>query len=197
MFYKIALVGLLLNLSSTFYVLGFNANYSSSNSKDKITFNSNHPEKPFENLHQVADNLFRSEQPNQKGMIYLKEQNFKIIINLREKQRDVKLADGENFTFIHYPIVTWKIDETDILHVMQILKGIKGKALIHCKHGSDRTGCMVAAFRMVFQDWSKEEALAELRKDEFGYHEFWFPDIAQLIENLDVNKMKKDLGIFE
>ncbi len=150
---------------------------------------------PFENLKQVSENLYRSEQPKTKGFMYLEEQRFRTIINLRERQKDLKYADDRSFIHVHYPIRTWRLDESDILQVMSIIKASEGKILIHCKHGSDRTGCMIAAYRVIFEDWSKEKALAELRADEFGYHEFWFPDIAKLIENLDVEKMRFDLGI--
>ena len=33
--------------------------------------------------------------------------------------------------------------------------------LVHCEHGSSRTGIMVAAYRVLANDWSFEEALKE------------------------------------
>lgn len=150
---------------------------------------------PFKNLYQVSESFHRSEQPKKKGFTFLQNQGFNTIINLREKQNDLKYAKGQNFIHVHYPIITWRLNESDILNVMQIIKDSSGKVLIHCKHGSDRTGCMVAAYRLVFQGWSKERALAELRREEFGYHEFWFPDIVELIQELNVEKLRQDLGI--
>lgn len=194
MFYKIGIVSAVISLSLG--VFSFNPSLKDSSPRDNgESFHTIKPKRVFRNLHVVNDKLYRSEQPRTVGMVYLRDQNFQTIINLREKQRDAKLAKGLNFTMIHYPIVTWRVNETDILNVMGILKTAKGKVLIHCKHGSDRTGCMVAAYRIIFEDWSKEKALEELRKEEFGYHEFWFPDIAELIENLDVEKIRIDLGI--
>lgn len=191
---KFWIVGLVLGLNLGPLKLNTPSIEYSQNSSSK-TFYHTHEENPFQNLHQITRNFYRSEQATKIGMVYLKEQGFKTIINLREKQKDVKLAGDLDFTFIHYPIVTWRLDETDILNVMGIVKSAKGKVLIHCKHGSDRTGCMVAAYRIIFENWSKEKALQELRKDELGYNEFWFPGIAELIENLDVKKMKVQLGL--
>ncbi|WP_282598360.1 tyrosine-protein phosphatase, partial [Pseudomonas chlororaphis] len=43
-----------------------------------------------------------------------------------------------------------------------------GPVLMHCKHGSDRTGLMSAMYRVVVQGWSKEEALNEMTGGGFG-----------------------------
>jgi protein tyrosine/serine phosphatase len=40
--------------------------------------------------------------------------------------------------------------------------------LIHCKAGLHRTGVLVALYRMEYEDWTKSEALEELRVNGFG-----------------------------
>lgn len=40
--------------------------------------------------------------------------------------------------------------------------------LIHCRAGLHRTGCLVALYRMEYNGWTKDEALAELRGHGFG-----------------------------
>jgi hypothetical protein len=40
--------------------------------------------------------------------------------------------------------------------------------LIHCRAGLHRTGCMVAIYRMEYQGWSPERAVAEMRAHGFG-----------------------------
>jgi tyrosine-protein phosphatase SIW14 len=66
--------------------------------------------------------------------------------------------------------------------------------LLHCKHGSDRTGCIVAAYRMAISGWTKEEAIREFREGGFGYHENWYPNILRLINSMDIEQLKKDIN---
>jgi protein tyrosine/serine phosphatase len=42
---------------------------------------------------------------------------------------------------------------------------------IHCRHGQDRTGIAVAAYRMKMQGWSLSEAQAEMQ--DFGFNNIW------------------------
>ncbi len=40
--------------------------------------------------------------------------------------------------------------------------------LIHCKAGLNRTGCLVAVYRMEYQGWSRQEAFQEMKDLGFG-----------------------------
>jgi len=43
------------------------------------------------------------------------------------------------------------------------------KVFVHCRLGDDRTGMMIAAYRMADEDWTADEAMREMRK--FGFSE--------------------------
>ena len=48
------------------------------------------------------------------------------------------------------------------------------KVFVHCRYGDDRTGMMVAAYRMAVENWSADEAWEEMQV--FGYnHTVCFP----------------------
>jgi protein tyrosine/serine phosphatase len=40
--------------------------------------------------------------------------------------------------------------------------------LLHCKAGLHRTGCMVAVYRMEYEQWSPHRAVAEMKANGFG-----------------------------
>jgi protein-tyrosine phosphatase len=66
--------------------------------------------------------------------------------------------------------------------------------LVHCKHGSDRTGVVVAAYRIVVQGWSKEDAIRELRDGGYGFHGIFF-NIPEFLRDLDVAKVRQAVGV--
>ena len=41
---------------------------------------------------------------------------------------------------------------------------------VHCLYGSDRTGAMVALYRMALQQWSAKAAIEEMKNGGFGFH---------------------------
>ena len=53
---------------------------------------------------------------------------------------------------------------------MRILKNAPKPIVVHCHQGSDRTGAVIAMYRIVFQKWAKEKALDEMENGGFGFH---------------------------
>lgn len=147
----------------------------------------------FSNLYKVDEHLYRSEQPDSKGMLALENFGIGIILNLRNFKKDNSELKGTSLDQVHLPMRAKAISYEDILNALKIIKKSSKKVLVHCKHGSDRTGCIVAAYRIVINGWTKEQAINEFLDPRFGYHQTWFPNILKLLENLDVEKLKKDI----
>ena len=68
-----------------------------------------------------------------------------------------------------------------------------GGVLMHCKHGSDRTGLMAAMYRIVVQGWSKEDALSEMTQGGFGDNKH-FKDSIRYMMQADVDKLRTALA---
>lgn len=87
--------------------------------------------------------------------------------------------------------------EADDLTLDELVAGLRQirhapkPVMLHCWHGSDRTGSIVAAYRIVFQGWTSAAALDELRFGGFGYHEKTFPNIITLFETLDTAELRR------
>jgi len=45
---------------------------------------------------------------------------------------------------------------------------------VHCKHGVDRTGLVVAHYRITRQGWSYDDAIAELKARGFHMWSYWW-----------------------
>ncbi|WP_047245256.1 dual specificity protein phosphatase family protein [Maribacter thermophilus] len=147
----------------------------------------------FHNFYKVSDQLYRSEQPSKKGMQELEAMGIKSILNLRRQKTDEKKLKDSDLHLDRIPLKASKLDEVDIFNALYLLQQAEKPVLVHCWHGSDRTGAIVAAYRIVFDNWSKEQAIAEFTEDRFGYHQGRFPNLITLLESLDVDTLKKKL----
>ncbi|WP_397446531.1 dual specificity protein phosphatase family protein [Polaribacter sp. R77954] len=151
--------------------------------------------KHFKNLYKINDVLYRAEQPSKKGFKELEAMGIKTILNLRRLRNDTKKAKATNLKLKHISIKTKILDEEDIIQALKIIKNEEQPVLVHCWHGSDRTGTIVAAYRMVFDNWTKEAAITEMKYKAFGYHEKMYPNLLVLLENLDVKKLQQQLNL--
>ncbi|WP_425235767.1 tyrosine-protein phosphatase [Ulvibacterium sp.] len=151
--------------------------------------------KYFKNLYRINDSIYRSEQPSRKGFRELEAIGVKTIINLRRLKEDDKKAKGTDLQLKKIPLRAAKMVEADINNVLYTIQISEKPALIHCWHGSDRTGVIIAAYRVVFENWEKERAIREFKRNEFGYHERWYPNLLELILNLEEDGIRGKLGI--
>lgn len=155
--------------------------------------------KGLDNFHKVSETLFRSAQPTREGMKKAEELGIGTVISLRSKQKDIELAENTDLKLIHVSMRAWNPRYEDAVKVMQLLNPDNLSAnekpiLIHCYHGADRTGMMVALYRMVYQNWEREEALSEMLNGGYGYHSMW-KDIVAFIKEVNVEQLKKDSQI--
>ena len=146
------------------------------------------------NLHKVTDNLYRSAQPDAEGMRNAEKLGIKTVLNLRGLHSDETLALGTGLNLTRIKINTWAMDEDDILEGLRIILQADGPVLVHCQHGADRTGTLMAAYRMVVQNWPRDEAIREMLDGDYGYHTVW-GNLLTLLENMDITAMRIRLGL--
>ena len=131
---------------------------------------------PQSNFYKISDTVYRSEQPHEALLPELKQNHIDKIINLRSSDSDPLVFNDPSFQLIHIPINTWAINRDDLLKVMQEIQSAKQhhqKVLIHCYHGSDRTGASVAMYRIIFENWSTQDAMNEMKHGGYGFHPIW------------------------
>ena len=143
------------------------------------------------NLHRVNETLYRSGQPTKEGMIILKEKiGINTVINLRVFHSDADEVMGTGLLNEELSVKTWHIEDEDVVRVLKLIRNREnGPFLIHCHHGADRTGLMSAMYRLVEQDWPKDEAINEMVDGGYGFHPTW-ANIVKYIRNVDVKRIK-------
>jgi len=147
----------------------------------------------LENWYQVDEGLYRSRQPDRKGFEEARTKGIRTIINLRAEYSDAKLVKGLGFELVEIPLSASSFTQEEILSVLRAIEKSAKPVLMHCQHGSDRTGVVSAAYRILYQGWTKDEAIAELKDGGFGFHRFYV-NIPAFIRNLDVARTKARLA---
>ena len=146
-----------------------------------------------ENLHRVNSKLYRSGQPTPQGFTNLQALGVRSVLNLREYHKDTRKARHTDLHLMAYPVAAGQVTAADVENCLKLLADAPKPALVHCWHGSDRTGIVVAAWRIVYENRSVEEAEAEFRNDRYGHHEFWYGNLVELLRSTDWDAMRTRL----
>lgn len=150
--------------------------------------------KHLHNLYKVDEVLYRSEQPTTAAMKELEQMGIKTVLNLRNIKNDPKPQDVK-LNWMHVRINTWTISYQDLVNSLREIEKAPKPVLVHCKHGSDRTGAVVAAWCLAKHNYSKDQAIEELRHGGYHFHEKYFKNIIRLLNELNVEQLKKDLAL--
>jgi tyrosine-protein phosphatase SIW14 len=138
-------------------------------------------EKGVRNFGEVTPNLYRGGLLNTDGLKVLAKMGVKVVIDTHandiSEEKQVRSL-GMQYVAIpwHCP---WPKDEV-FAKFLKVLHENKGKKVfVHCRLGDDRTGMMVAAYRMAEEGWTADEAMTEMKS--FGFsrsHHLICPSLA-------------------
>ncbi|HEX8494048.1 MAG TPA: tyrosine-protein phosphatase [Pyrinomonadaceae bacterium] len=126
-----------------------------------------YPELP--NFHQVSQQLYRGAQPRDGGIRKLKELGIKTIINLRGEDEETRAEQAEaealglRYFSVPLPGMRRPSDE-QVQRVLALINAPERQPLfVHCHHGEDRTGLIIAVYRITHDGWTSEQAKQEAK----------------------------------
>ena len=141
------------------------------------------------NLAQVSPILWRSAQPTAAGLKSLKALGIRTVVNLRNGSSDRAALQGLGLRYCHIHFATWHAEDEDVVTFLKVMGDpANHPVLVHCQHGADRTGTMVAVYRVVMEGWTMEEAMQELPR--FGFHSIW-TNLKDYLQKLDAAAIRK------
>lgn len=130
------------------------------------------------NFQKVNDHLYRGAQPETGGMKKLAALGIKTIVNLRGEDERARAeekearAAGLQYFSVAMPGLS-RPQEDQVTRVLALIDAPEnGPVFIHCKHGADRTGTIVAIYRITRDNWTAERALAEARQYGMSWVQF-------------------------
>jgi protein tyrosine phosphatase (PTP) superfamily phosphohydrolase (DUF442 family) len=144
----------------------------------------------LKNAYKLDDKLFRSAQPSREGFQEAEGMGITDVLNLREYHSDKGAAEGLGLVLHHVASEADEIGDVEIVSALRVIKQARGPVLVHCWHGSDRTGAVCAMYRIVFNHWPKEDAIDEMVNGGFGFHPM-YENIVQYIRSADVDRIKE------
>ncbi|MFZ5564354.1 MAG: dual specificity protein phosphatase family protein [Thermodesulfobacteriota bacterium] len=148
----------------------------------------------LKNWHQVDDKVYRSAQPDGDDMKTIAAFGIKEILNLRKLFSDGDEAEGTGLVLHRVKAEADDLTQEQVVEALKIIAGAKGKILVHCWHGADRTGAVIAAYRMAAHGWSAEAAIDEMVNGGFGFHAT-YDNLISLIRGLDVEQLRRETGL--
>lgn len=121
------------------------------------------------NFHRVNAQLFRGAQPTPEGIAKLRKLGVRTVLDLRgageRSQTEKKLVEDLGMHYVSVPMRGMHTpDPGQIAKVLRIMNDQSaGPVFVHCRRGADRTGTVIAIYRITHDGWENAEALAEAR----------------------------------
>lgn len=128
------------------------------------------------NFATVSPGIYRGAAPTQAGLQKLKSMGVQTIVDLRISPKLVKVEKAEalalGFKWVNLPMGADPPTRKQVAVFLSTLQLAPGQPVfVHCQHGADRTGCMIAIWRETHDDWSYDQARAEMKK--YGFNPIW------------------------
>lgn len=140
-----------------------------------LTFGEKLKVRGIPNAGKVSDTLYRGAQPHAAGYQQLKDLGVTIVVDLRNSgPRSPEKSAVESLGMRYLPIPTSAYlgpSDNQVAKFLQLRRdNPKDKIFVHCYFGDDRTGVMIAAYRMAEQHWTPDQAYNEMRF--FHFHTY-------------------------
>lgn len=135
-------------------------------------------EEALPNFHKVNAQLYRGAQPGLGAMKEIAALGIKTVINLRGEDERTRVEEVEagaaGLRYFSVPLPGFRRPKDVQVEKILALIGDSQNwpVFVHCRHGQDRTGIIIAAYRISQDGWSAEQAKKEAKR--YGMSRFQF-----------------------
>jgi tyrosine-protein phosphatase SIW14 len=145
------------------------------------------------NFFKVDEKVYRSSDPDIKGLKVVESMGIKNVLSLSYFLGDEYEAQGTKLKLYRVRMTAYKIRDEEVIQALRIIRACDGPILVHCWRGADRSGCIIALYRILNQGWSKEQAIDEMINGGYGFNSI-YKNIIEYIKNADIEKIRNQVA---
>lgn len=129
------------------------------------------------NFHQLNGAVYRGAQPSAKGFQSLAKLGIKTIVDLRGSgQRSIvekKEVESAGMRYVSFPLSGRSAPSAEqVTRLLSLLNDKSaGPVFVHCRRGADRTGTIIACYRISHDHWQNDKALEEAKANGMSWTE--------------------------
>lgn len=141
-----------------------------------------------DNFGQVSNVLYRGAQPTAEGFKTLRNMGVAIVVNFRDEAGETTHEEREVESLgMKYVGIPWSAvgnpKEAQVVQFLDLVRANpQAKIFVHCRRGADRTGTMVAAYRVAVEHKAPADAVSEMY--QYHYAHFLLPHLQRYVANL-------------
>ncbi|HET6669543.1 MAG TPA: tyrosine-protein phosphatase [Pyrinomonadaceae bacterium] len=134
--------------------------------------------KELPRFHRVNEKLYRGAQPRAGGLMRLRKLGVRTVVNLRGSNEDIRSeaqqARALGLNYFNVPLGRiGRPADTKVRQALAILNAPENQPVfVHCNYGRDRTGLIIAIYRLANEGWTAEEAQREANRHGMFWWKF-------------------------
>ena len=120
------------------------------------------------NLYQVNEHIYRGGQPALDAWQRLAKMGIKTVIDLRREDEHSTAAEAQavaaaGMNYVNVPMKGVVAPTNEQIAKLLALLDSSEPVFVHCKRGVDRTGTVIACYRIAHDRWQRQLALQEAK----------------------------------
>ena len=122
------------------------------------------------NFQEVSDTLCRGAQPSTSGFRELAQLGVHTVLDLRggegRSNHEAETVRSLGMQYVNIPLDGYQAPTAEqVSQIFAVLNSqSSGKIFVHCRRGADRTGTVLAMYRIQHDHWTNQQALSKRRR---------------------------------